>query len=164
VVEVHKQPEGALIPAHGFIALLKEHDVESRDPTGPTLLGHRDLRVHQLLQAHADRLATFATARRIATLAGPKLSLFRRAAVSDLIIRPAAGFMSRHLRFLFGVRRLRHLAPLASSLEVVRRAAVDAADEPSPTGAFACRDEGSAPASPDRESISVIIGDDRRTR
>jgi len=55
----------------------------------------------------------------------------------------------------------------ASSLEADRRAAVDAGGEPSPTGAFVCSLKSSigdsSPASPDRESISIIIGDDPRT-
>ena len=96
VQEFHKQLQGALIPAHGVIGKLTEHDVQPRGTTGPTVLGHRDLRVHQLSQAHADTLPAFAMPRRIAALARPKLSGFWRAAIADVVIRWAAGFASRH--------------------------------------------------------------------
>jgi hypothetical protein len=68
--EFHEQLQGALIAAHGVIRRMTEHDVEPRHTTGPTLLGHCDLRVHQLAQALTDSVAALAMTRRIAALPG----------------------------------------------------------------------------------------------
>src|SRR5271169_2213631 len=91
VEEFHQQFQSALIPAHGVIGKLAEHDVQPRDATGPTVLSHCDLRVHQLSQARPDSLTAFAIPRRIATLPRPKSSGLRRAAIADVVVQWVAG-------------------------------------------------------------------------